>query len=144
MRKMISSNIASKLAVQDGRIGTYVEVSEPGKINLVPNFEISRTGVWFEGITGAKMGSGFQNDTGAPYEDLFSVGKFQTVEWNGGYYTGVKVAGTPAVLYTYMGLVPIESYVEVEGNIQTVEAPEGITYQPGSTGKQFKAFKLED
>ncbi|MCQ2088147.1 MAG: hypothetical protein MJZ37_08830 [Bacilli bacterium] len=142
MRKMISNNV---ICVKDGRVGTMVTVSEPGKINLVENFEINRAGVWFTGITKATMGTGFQNDTGAPYEDLFTPGNFQTVEFNGTYLTGVRfVDGGIANLYTYLGLVPVPSYVTVEGNIQAGETAEGITYQPGSTGKVFKAFKLED
>lgn len=126
MRKMISNRIASKLAVQDGRIGTIVDLPSKAELNNQTAIALEPTGPIATGIESIDMSGFAEGGPGgeigtAEYSDLTSciVVHLATENYRQTAYTANVYGENLVVVDTRIG-----------------------TFTPG--GKGFKAFKLED
>lgn len=136
MRKMISGNIASKLAVKDGKIGTFISAGSFLR-GTSPAASPTRFLKLASGIT--KLGENWEN-SGGPYEvSQFEDGSLNLVVIEELGYNNYIVRLGDAVYAP----IRINEKATFEGSI--VVYPENIqNNEQVEVGKTFKAFKLED
>lgn len=126
MRRMIASDIASKLAVQDGKIGTIVDLPSKAVLNNNLAQVYEPTGPIATGIESIDMSGFAEGGPGGP------VGTAEYSDLTACIVVHLANENYRQTAYT------AEVYGE---NLEVVDTTIG-TFTPG--GKGFKAFKLED